>query len=569
MKKFLLGISIFTWLGLWTIFAQDNSILPDEAEINVKSPIIEWEATNLSVTMMKDGIKMSNYTGTIRFSIENENWESLKINEYTVPNWGIYSFLDTDLWFKEFQKWLEIKKEWTFYIQVEDMNDDDEKILWRQPITVIKNSAEKWNYQVDVRQPQPEASIIGNKLDILGSIPEMKNSKALIYIDDKPATTADIDSSWTINYSIPNLELWRHNLRIEVPDIEWNILWTSDKIYFTVVEWENIWIDVSIYPEKWLMVWDKIKVNVSTDEMVESVKMKLSDRPENDGLILTKDWLWKFSYNLYLIATWEVNISLETSTSNNSNFQMHENVKKFLVLDTPEISNITKVLDPENQSGTISWEIINWDPVSSYIIKYRVGSWDDTIGEEETNSQSFTFKEIPYDTEINFNVTPVRKNSLNLPTHWAASETIQFIIRKPEPDWEQMVATGVNIDIPRCTVQNIATQTTKIWDNYYLVWDKVKNVTKYIVYSSASPDGKDKVKVYETSDTSYEYPFDYNSKEDQFMYFRIVWICDDWQELELTWATKVQVWPAENFFLLLCLTFLIYFWIKLFRETEV
>ena len=121
---------------------------------------------------------------------------------------------------------------------------------------------------------------------------------------------------------------------------------------------------------------------------------------------------------------------------------------------------------------------------------------------------------------------------------------------------------------PRCTVENIATRTTKIWDSYYLIRDKVENVTKYIVYSSPSPDGLDKVKVYETNDTSYEYPFDYNAKEEQYMYFRIVWICDDWEELELTWATKIQVWPAENFFLLMCLTFLIYFWIKLFRETE-
>ena len=82
------------------------------------------------------------------------------------------------------------------------------------------------------------------------------------------------------------------------------------------------------------------------------------------------------------------------------------------------------------------------------------------------------------------------------------------------------------------------------------------------------PDGSDKVKVYETKDTSYEYPFDHTLEEDKFIYFWITWVCDDWEELQLTGATKVQVWPAENFFLLLCLTFLIYFWIKLFRQTE-
>ncbi len=121
---------------------------------------------------------------------------------------------------------------------------------------------------------------------------------------------------------------------------------------------------------------------------------------------------------------------------------------------------------------------------------------------------------------------------------------------------------------PSCPAQTISTHTEKIWNSYYLIRDKVENVQKYIVYSSESPDWKDKLKVYETTDTSYEYPFDHTSEEDVFMYFRIVWVCEDWEELELTWATKVQVWPAENFFLLLCMTFLIYFWIKLFRNTE-
>jgi len=565
MKKVVLGILSVIWLGFWTIFAQ-NIILPDSAEISVKDPVIEWEATNLSITMMKNWSKMSNYTWTVYFTIEEENWSVLKHNEFTLPSDSVYTFETTDLWSKEFQKWLEIKKVWTFYIKVEDLNDPDEKVLWRQQITVIAGSPIPTEYHVNIYSPQPEASVTNDKLDILASIPELPNSKALIYIDNDPAITVDIDSTWTISYPISIITIWRHSLKIEIPDIDWSILWTSDEIYFNVVEWVKGWIkDVDIYPNEWLMVWDKIKITVYSDEMVESIKMKLSDRSEE--LFLTKDWLWEFSYNAYLIATWDVNISLETATSNNSSFDTFENIKQFTVLETPEISNITKILDPENQSWTVSWETINWNPISSYIIKYRV--WSGEIsGEEETKKQSFTFNDVPYDSEISFNVTPVRKNSLNLQKHWSASETIKFIIRKPETPstWEQL--TWTNIESSRCTVENINTHTTKIWDNYYLIWDKIENVTKYIIYSSTSPDWEDKVKVYETNDTSYEYPFDYNSKEDQFLYFRIVWICDDWKEIELTWATKVQVWPAENFFLLVCLTFLIYFWIKLFRETE-
>ena len=234
--------------------------------------------------------------------------------------------------------------------------------------------------------------------------------------------------------------------------------------------------------------------------------------------------------------------------------------------DVPEIANITVEEDENLQTATISWDVLNWDPISWYIIKYWGNEWSNISWEEQTQKQSYKFIDVPYDTEINLAITPVRKNYLNLATHWTASKTVKFVISKPSVD-----SWSININEPkepRCTVQNISTKTKKIGDNYYLTWDKVENVTKYIVYSSTSPDGSDKMKVYETSDTSYEYPFDYSAEEDKFMYFRIVWICDDWEELELTWATKVQVWPAENFFLLLCLTFLIYFWIKLFRQTE-
>jgi hypothetical protein len=398
--------------------------------------------------------------------------------------------------------------------------------------------------------------------------------------------------------------------------MEWTVLWTSDKISFTVVENSNGAIkDVLIYPAKGLMVWDKTKITVLTDEMVESVKMKLSDRPENDGLILTKDQTWEFSYDIHLISTWDINITLETTTDNNTISQTHENVKQFTVIDTPEILNVKTTKDEENQSVTVSWDILYWDPVTWYSIQYQGG---DVSGEEETENRSFTFKDVPYDTEIDVNITPIWKNALGLLTHWAAAQSkiIKFVITKPESNessecwnwvvdpWEDCTTCAEDLwdqcpaeespatcgnwiieewencwncleDLwdqcltePRCTVQNISTRTTKVWNNYYLIRDKVENVKKYIVYSSASPDGSNKVKVYETTDTSYEYPFDYTAKEEQYMYFRIVWICDDWEKLELTWATKIQVWPAENFFLLMCLTFLIYFWIKLFRETE-
>ena len=126
------------WLKTWNWDSYE--LLPDSAEISVKDTIIEWEAVNLKVTVLKNGSKMTNYTGTIYISIEDSNGAPLKSNEFTLLESPIYTFSSQDLWFKEFQKWLEIKKEWTFYIEIQDLNENEDKILWRQKVVVINKS---------------------------------------------------------------------------------------------------------------------------------------------------------------------------------------------------------------------------------------------------------------------------------------------------------------------------------------------------------------------------------------------------------------------------------------------
>jgi hypothetical protein len=72
------------------------------------------EATNLKVTIMKSDSPMKTYKWTIRILVTDLNWNKLKDNEYTVPSQWMYTFQWSDLWTKEFQRWLEIKKEWKF-----------------------------------------------------------------------------------------------------------------------------------------------------------------------------------------------------------------------------------------------------------------------------------------------------------------------------------------------------------------------------------------------------------------------------------------------------------------------
>ena len=587
MKKVLFGILAFIWLGFSVIFADD--IVPNDVDIEVKSPLIQWEATNMKITMIKDWQPLSSYSGTIWIEIVDEDWNPLKENEYTLP-WGWwYKFEPTDLGSKEFQRWLEIRKEWKFYIKVSDFIDEIE--YWETLVEVVRNIDTTPTYNFDIFTPRQDEIIITDNLEVLGNISERYNSNVSIYIDNELVSTILTESDGSVSYATTNIEVGPHILRLVASDYMWNILWSSEDIRFTYSPQEiERYKSINIEPESWLMVWDMVDVMVYTDELVESVKMNITNRQsgDSDSIFLSKVDNWTFFTNTFLNSAWDIDVSIEISASNNAVSKVYENVYTIVVYDTPEISNVIVETDDEKQTANISRTTSN-DTATSFLINYRLWDGDDAkqFDPTRTDKASFTFTDVPYDTNVYLNIIPYRDNAKK---HWASSQTITFKIVKPVEnkcgngivdEWEDcdncpsdlwsicIPEPEVEVEPPvKCTVQNISARTKKVWENYYLLWDRVDNISKYIVYSSVSPDWSDKVKVYETKDTSYEYPFDYTSEEDKFMYFWIVWICDDWQELQLTWATKVQVWPTENFFLLMCITFIIFFWIKLFRESE-
>ena len=121
------------------------------------------------------------------------------------------------------------------------------------------------------------------KIEIIGECKKIPNSKATIYIDDKEVWVTNVASDWSINFAIWNITAWSHELLIEIPDLEWNIMWRSDKIFFTAsAAWNSGIKSVIVNPEKWLMVWDMTNITAYTDDMIETVtaleKFKTQDR---------------------------------------------------------------------------------------------------------------------------------------------------------------------------------------------------------------------------------------------------------------------------------------------------
>jgi len=77
-----------------------------------------------------------------------------------------------------------------------------------------------------------------------------------------------------------------------------------------------------------------------------------------------------------------------------------------------------------------------------------------------------------------------------------------------------------------------------------------------------------KRKLLDTQETQHEYPFDYSSQQNLYAYFWVEATCVDGQVMEIASATRVQVGPAEDILLLICVALLIYAGIRLYRYTE-
>lgn len=97
------------------------------------------------------------------------------------------------------------------------------------------------------------------------------------------------------------------------------------------------------------------------------------------------------------------------------------------------------------------------------------------------------------------------------------------------------------IDVPTCMVKNIKFSTKKIGNKYYLVWNQVQNVQKYLVYRSDFADGSNRQFVGETTVPRFEYPFDTTAEEDIYAYYTVEALCSDGEKLVLTEAEKVKV----------------------------
>ncbi len=532
--KFLIALFALSSIAIGFTFAED----PDAFLVQVEpSTFGVWESVDVTISAVKNWMIVKDYIWDVFIEV---NW--LIPDEYIVPSDWLYSFLIQDQGIKLFSKWLEIKKSWTYTLKVSDIID--EVIMWETTIIV-------WNWdgggdlkQVDISSPINGSTERNTSINVMWSSTDLKNSPVEIYLNNLPIANGYTDAQWNFSIYIEWLQEWQNQIQAKIVDINDILLWETDVIMITYESLsDGIFNSIEILPSSDLKQWDKAIFNVYTAEEVTSVELKFSD-----GKTFPLDRLspWVFNKNMTILSYGELDISVVLIawwTTKNYDDVAHIGVEE----------NIT-IANVRFHSVWVDWASVNvsWDPIGD-APKYSIAYGTDQNSLQKTIDVSSTqvlVENLQIDTIYYFQITPL-DDGLH-----ASGEPSEVIEYNPRDVYSS------------CVVKWIIVQSEKIWDNYYLTRDTVENVNKYEIYKSDRENMSDRKKIWEVTETRFEYTFNKHAERDQYAYYQVEAVCSDGTNVTIDEAKKVKVWPFENTILIIIITLFLYSMYRLYRTVE-
>ncbi len=531
----LLLIFSFFWYYSYTLAATPNAFVvevqPSSFEAN--------QAVDLVVKAVNNWEIIKEYNWDIFIEID---WDIDPQKDYIVPSEGLYTFVPQDQWIKIFSKWIQIKKSWTFKVKVSDITDDS--IAWEATVIV---GTPWWTDLKDIQITSPVAWVTekNNIINIFWVSAQLPNSPIQYYVNDILVQQWITDSAGNFNAYLTWIVEWQNILRVKIVDSSDTVLGESDQVSFNyqpVTDETFKWIE--IIPLANIKQWSQVIFNVKTKDWISSVKLKLSD---GKTYPMDRVTAWQFSKKVNMETEWEILVSLEIIDAWNT--KTYDNIQTLHVLQWTSIKNIKFFTDLIDQNTlTMKREVI-WIVPTNFQIEYW--TWQDLLDQSANVDTNELFVEnINPDIIYYFKITPLNSD---LSPIWSSSDVVSF-----NPSW------------PTCIVQNIIISDEKIWDKHYLVWSGVENADKYIVYRSdfETSDVSQMKKVWETTETRFEYPFNKFSKKDEYAFYVIQALCKDWKEVKIDNVKKVQVWPVENILLVIMFSIFAYSLYRLYQYSK-
>lgn len=538
MFKIYKKISFIFLFLFWILFS--SFVIAEEPDaflVKVEPSSFDvWEAVDLTINAVKDWVIVKDYIWDVFIEVSG-----IMPDDYIVPSDGLYSFLLQDQWTKLFSKWLEIKETWTFTVKVSDIIDDN--ILWETTIIVGNVNGDSDLKEVNITSPINWSTEKKSSVNVIWSSYDLRNSPVEIYLNNSLAGSSTTDSMWNFNINISDLQQWQNEIQAKVTDISDVLLWESDVIF---VNYESaadgVFESIEILPTTSLNQWDKATFNVYTNEDVTSAELEFSDWSTYP---LDRISPWVFDKEMTLTSNWSIDVSVYLTL--NWQTKSYEdvaslNIKETFSVETIKFSNVSV----DWKSLTVSWDAI-WDAA-----KYRISYWTDRNSLQNTVDVSSTevlIENLQTETIYYFQVSPLDDLSHS---SWEPSEVVEYNPKEIEET---------------CIVKWITLISEKIWDKYYLVRDEVENVDKYEVYRSDWADMSDMKKVWETTGSRFEYFFDKYAEKDQYAYYQVEAICNDWSNITIDDAKKVKVGPFENTLIVMIFSLFLYSIYRLYKTT--
>lgn len=528
LRKFISVLSLAIVVSLWNIvFAEIDSF-----SVDVKDTINIWEAVDFTVSAIKDWEIFKEFSWYVLFDIIDKNENLLDSDLYTISSYWYYNFIETDQWIKTFSKWLEIRKAWNYTLRVYTLDGWAWTPTWSANIKVLWESGNQQTETINIEYPIDWSTETKWYVTVMWSCEKLKNSPVIIYLNDRVAWSGRTDVKWDFSILVPDLLSWGNEIQAKIVDINNLVLWESPIISVKYQQLEDErykWIE--ILPSKDVKQWDKITLNVKTEDSINSAQIILSN-----GLKYSMDrvWQWLFSKEIETTFTWMVDISVSLVVG--SDEKIYEKADTLSVKEYIWVSNIKFTATGIDWSQVVvSWETI-WD-----IPKFQIVYWtwkNDLTKSTVVTSSSILIENLEKDITYYFQIIPQDENSH---TSWDPSDVVEY---RPSA--------------LSCVVKWIKVTNEKIWDNYYLVWDPVENAISYEVYRSDWADMTDSRLVWSLTGTRFQYLYNPDATKDEYAFYQVQAICPDGKNVIVDKAQKVKVWPVENMLLIIIISIFVY-----------
>ncbi len=527
MKRIIL-IIVLPLLWMWFSIAATTSF---EIELEKSNPEAN-EAIDLEITAVDEMWE----------TVEDYQWDVIMLLEWwdfedaEFPNEWFYEFKAEDAWYVKFSKWLIFRSEWEFEIQIED--------LMNAGIAGSKTVQVWWDWQdlefdVQIESPSQWSTLQSHHIEVIWNT-DAPNTIYEVFLNWEMVRDDITDENGDFNIYIDWQDQWDKTLKVELTDSDWQVIWQSEEIDFDFEPQEEEYFkSLEISPSTEANQWEWIEFTVETSDSVESVELKIEWYEE---FSMDREEAWLFKRQISINDPWTYQVDIETMADWTS--ENYQDVERINILEVKEIKNIKFERDPEAWNIKFEWDYEWQIPQFKFVYANRQQDVEDEQQREEEIVSTNEFLLENVDTEIDYYAKVYPLNT-NWDVEW-------------EPSQIALVEVGM-MGSPSCNVSWIKISTQVINWKYYLVWDDVEGADKYEVFmaDSETTNISDMEKIWETTNTKFEHPFDPESEEEIYKWYSIKANCD-WQLAKIDWIEKVKVWPLSDLFLFLIIAMFVY-----------